>query len=59
MKGALGRDMMLKLVLALMVAVVVLGVGIPLINSAGANAQGCGPFRSLLADISAGAVELC
>ena len=59
MKGNIGKDMMVKIVLALMVAAVIMAVVVPLIMSAGSSAQGCGAFRNWLTDLSSGAVELC
>lgn len=59
MKGDIGKDMLVKLGLAIIAAGLLIIIVAPLIQSAGAESQGCGAFRVWITDLSKGAAELC
>jgi hypothetical protein len=59
MKGSFGKDFLLKLGFAIIVAGLLIIVISPLIQDASTSAQSCGPFRNWITDLSSGAAELC
>jgi hypothetical protein len=58
MKG-IGRKFLLSLGLSIIIVSFLILIIAPMIQHAGSSAQGCGPIRNWITDLSSGAAELC
>lgn len=58
-KGDIGKDMLIKIGLAIIAAGVIIAVLSPIIQNASTATQSCGAFRNWVTDLNAGNIELC